>query len=234
MIVGSLLLILVAVVTLGLGLTRGSNAFLIGSIVASLLAAIALIVGARQAAAARTAVAPADEDEYDGGMDAGLEDTRTDLDAPIDLAREAARRRAEAGTTYGSRAEQEPMDESDRPPIPAQTRLDADHAADRGAADRATADLGADADLDDDYLDEDPPDEPPAQLVPPADAARVARMDTEVLVIDGRPRYHISGCVHLLGRESEGLPVGEAIELGFTPCSLCEPDSALLAEARRV
>ena len=26
----------------------------------------------------------------------------------------------------------------------------------------------------------------------------------------------------------------EAIELGFTPCSLCEPDSALLAEARRV
>lgn len=82
--------------------------------------------------------------------------------------------------------------------------------------------------------DEDPPDEPAPQWVSAADAARVGRMLTEVLVVDGRPRYHLPGCVHLLGRESEPLPVGEAIELGFTPCSLCEPDSALLADARRV
>ena len=60
-------------------------------------------------------------------------------------------------------------------------------------------------------------------------------MSADVLVVDGRPRYHLAGCVHLLGRgESEPLPVAEAVELGFTPCSLCEPDSALLAEARRV
>lgn len=221
MIVGSLLLILAAVAMLGLGLTRGSNALLVGSIVASLLAAIALIVGARQAAAARTAVAPGDDDE----LDIGLDDTRADLpateapvdvDAPIDLAREAARRRAEAGTTYGSPgfAPTAVEEDVDRPTIPVQTV--------------------ASDDVDEDYADEDPPDEPAAQLTPPADVARVARMDNEVLVIDGRPRYHLSGCVHLLGRESEGLPVSEAIELGFTPCSLCEPDSALLAEARRV
>jgi hypothetical protein len=80
----------------------------------------------------------------------------------------------------------------------------------------------------------DPPDEPAPQQVSAADAARVGRMLNEVLVVDGRPRYHLAGCVHLLGRESESLPVGEAIELGFTPCSLCEPDSALLADARRV
>jgi hypothetical protein len=80
----------------------------------------------------------------------------------------------------------------------------------------------------------DPPDEPAPQQVSPADAARVGRMLNEVLVVDGRPRYHLPGCVHLLGRESEPLPVSEAIELGFTPCSLCEPDSALLADARRV
>uniref|UniRef100_UPI001EF202CB hypothetical protein n=1 Tax=Asanoa siamensis TaxID=926357 RepID=UPI001EF202CB len=89
-------------------------------------------------------------------------------------------------------------------------------------------------DDDDDDDDEDPPDEPAAQFVSAADAARVARMSAPVLVIDGRPRYHISGCVHLLGRESEPLPVSEAADLGFTPCSLCEPDSALLAGARRV
>jgi hypothetical protein len=82
--------------------------------------------------------------------------------------------------------------------------------------------------------DVDPPDEPAPQQVSAADAARVGRMHTEVLVVDGRPRYHLPGCVHLLGRESEPLPVGEAVGLGFTPCSLCEPDSALLADARRV
>ncbi len=77
-------------------------------------------------------------------------------------------------------------------------------------------------------------DEPTVQQVSSADAARVSQLSTEVLVVDGRPRYHLSGCVHLLGRDSEALPVSEAVELGFTPCGLCEPDSALLAEVRRV
>jgi len=50
---GSLLLILVAVVMFGLGLVQGSNAFLVGSIAASLFAAILVVLAARQAAAAR-------------------------------------------------------------------------------------------------------------------------------------------------------------------------------------
>ena len=33
-------------------------------------------------------------------------------------------------------------------------------------------------------------------------------------MIDGRPRYHLTGCVHLLGRRTEPLPVSEAVELG--------------------
>ncbi|WP_212993927.1 hypothetical protein, partial [Actinoplanes auranticolor] len=60
MIVVSLLLILVAVTLLVLGLVGGSSPLLISSIVASLLAAVALVIGARQASAARrTATAPA-------------------------------------------------------------------------------------------------------------------------------------------------------------------------------
>ncbi len=53
-------------------------------------------------------------------------------------------------------------------------------------------------------------------------------------MIDGRPRYHLAHCVHLMGRDSEPLPIAEAIELGFTPCALCEPDTNLLAEASQV
>jgi hypothetical protein len=202
----SLLLILVAVVMLGLGLVRGSNAFLVGSIAASLLAAVALVVGTRRAAPP----------------------SRADKRSGTDRTRDGARRRAAEGTVYGRTGAGEPavgtLVEDEPPPdervsIPSQT--DARHS-------------DADLDLDDDADDEDPPDEPAAQIVPPADAARVARMSAQVLVIDGRPRYHQAGCVHLLGRESEPLPVSEAVELGFTPCSLCEPDSALLADARRV
>lgn len=101
-----------------------------------------------------------------------------------------------------------------------------------GAPPQRQAPLSAPSGHQDDQAD--PPDEPAPQQVSPADAARVGRMRTEVLVVDERPRYHLPGCVHLLGRDSEPLPVSEAIELGFTPCSLCEPDSALLADARRI
>jgi len=233
MIVGSLLLILVAVAMLGLGLVQGSNAFLVGSIAASLLAAVALVVGARRAAAARAVLGA---DAYDGLGDDDAPPSRGEKRSATDRPHRDGNRRRTEGTVYGregtGRTGAEPatglllederdLDERDRVAIPNQSAGDG-----RGRAD---------AELDDDDLDdEDPPDEPAAQIVPPADAARVARMSAPVLVIDGRPRYHQAGCVHLLGRESEPLPVSEAVELGFTPCSLCEPDSALLADARRV
>jgi hypothetical protein len=91
--------------------------------------------------------------------------------------------------------------------------------------------MGAGPEADEIDDDEDPPDEPAPQPVTPAEAARVARMSAQVLVIDGRPRYHLAGCVHLLGRDSEALPVSEAVKIGFTPCGLCEPDTVLLADA---
>jgi hypothetical protein len=233
-IVGSLLLILIAVATLGLGLVRGSNVLLVGSIAASLLAAIALVIGARRSAAARAAA----DDQFDDGLDVDGDEPAPHgaeefLDTPMDLAREAGRRR-ESGTVYGrdgmdvtavtgrvteTLVEDEPVRGVS---IPSQSPVN------------GRSMLDAEVIEDDDLADEDPPDEPAPQFVLAADAARVAQMTADVLVIDGRPRYHQAGCVHLLGRESEPVPVGEAVELGFTPCSLCEPDSVLLAEARRV
>ncbi|BBH66956.1 hypothetical protein ACTI_36410 [Actinoplanes sp. OR16] len=77
--------------------------------------------------------------------------------------------------------------------------------------------------------DDDPDDEPLPQSVRPADAVLVARLDAEVLVVDGRPRYHMADCPHLVGRLTEPLPVNEAVELGFSPCGLCRPVDRLVA-----
>jgi hypothetical protein len=77
--------------------------------------------------------------------------------------------------------------------------------------------------------DDDPPDEPAIERASLGDLARIAARDDEVVVVDGRPRYHLVTCAHLTDRESEGLPVSEAAELGFTPCARCAPVASLIA-----
>jgi hypothetical protein len=242
----SLVLIVVAVVLLGYGLFDGSNTYLVGSILTSLVAALMLVVSSRRNG--RAAVAAAVEAE---------EVARTRRRARQD---ELVGAGVATGTGSGSRYATDPdadrvvvEDEYDasggthqtavldvgrrgmpaQPAAPAYERRadERDDAADPHVNDSYGSDSYDEDDEDDDF--EEPADEPPAQRVASVDAARVAQLDTEVLVIDGRPRYHLPGCVHLLGREHESLPVGEAVDLGFSPCGLCEPDSALLARARR-
>ncbi|HZM83242.1 MAG TPA: hypothetical protein VFC19_46610 [Candidatus Limnocylindrales bacterium] len=228
MIVASLVLILGAVALLVLGLVNGSSGLLVGSIGTSLLAAVALVVGVRQAASGRSLAELDEAEQFDGD-----EDEWTDR---------SSRREEPARAAIPPRSPERPAGWAEEP-------VREREPIERAALER-TAVVGASVPsqvLRDDepevYTDgypdgygddEDPPDEPVAQRVTASDAARVARMTTDVLVIDGRPRYHVTGCVHLLGRPFEPLPVGEAVDLGFTPCGLCEPDSALLADARRV
>ncbi|MGI8882419.1 MAG: hypothetical protein ACR2KJ_18310 [Jatrophihabitans sp.] len=45
----------------------------------------------------------------------------------------------------------------------------------------------------------------------------------EAWVIDGRPRYHLRSCSFLVGKDAEPVPLEQAIEDGFTPCSICDP-----------
>lgn len=217
MIVASLVLILGAVALLVLGLINGSSGLLVGSIGTSLLAAVALVVGVRQAGAARSGPDLDDDEDDDEPFDgAEVETGWTGRSAVRSSYEEEPAERGLARTErlWQEQPDRSPLDTLQAPQsvgvtVPAQTAHD-------------------------EYDDEDPPDEPVAQRVTAADAARVARMSSEVLVIDGRPRYHVAGCVHLLGRPFEPLAVSEAVELGFSPCGLCEPDSALLADARRV
>jgi hypothetical protein len=76
-------------------------------------------------------------------------------------------------------------------------------------------------------------DEPDEEYVSDADALRVADRSDDVLVIDGRPRYHLELCPSLGEDETVPLPVSEAREAGFTPCARCRPDSHILGDAWR-
>ena len=46
-----------------------------------------------------------------------------------------------------------------------------------------------------------------------------------VLVVPGRRRFHVPGCIRLTGRLTEELTVNEAVEEGFTACATCLPGS---------
>lgn len=233
MTVVSLVLIVGAVVLLGYGLLEGSNTYLVASILTSLVAALALVIGSRRSG--RAAVAAA-------------------VEAEEEAARTGQRRRNRqdklVGAGVGDRGDRYPADDYDDEPEPqAQETTMLDVGRRGGVPAQAQGERGQqqydryeyedryegqyDDEDDDDEFDDDPSDEPPAQRVSPAEQARVAQLDADVLVVDGRPRYHLPGCVHLLGREHESLPVSEAVDLGFTPCGLCEPDSTLLARVRR-
>lgn len=265
MIVASLLLIPVAVLFLALGLVNGSSSLLITSIVVSLLAAVALVIGTRQAASRRAggkgpAVSvpgvrsgrrdpefgePVDaEDSSSVPLATAGESRRWAEPSEEEVARARAAGARDATTRPGDRrepagpagadyADSDSAPDSAPPPPPTPARSETDEqvwqAADRGGADRAGADRAGEVDEFGEPDDDDPDDEPLPQSVRPADAVLVARFDTEVLVVDGRPRYHMADCPHLVGRLTEPLPVNEAVELGFSPCGLCRPVDRLVA-----
>jgi hypothetical protein len=74
--------------------------------------------------------------------------------------------------------------------------------------------------------------EPVEESTDAADLLVVSELDSLVVVIDERPRYHLDSCAWLGGRETISVPVAEARELGFTPCGLCSPDATLAAQQR--
>jgi hypothetical protein len=79
-------------------------------------------------------------------------------------------------------------------------------------------------------VDED--DEPPEEATDATDLLVVSGLYAEVRVIDERPRYHLAKCTWVGARPTLGLPVSEARQLGFTPCSLCGPDAVLARRHR--
>ncbi|HZE38500.1 MAG TPA: hypothetical protein VE172_06765 [Stackebrandtia sp.] len=220
MIVGSFLLLLAGVVLLVAGLAAGNDTFLVGTIVASLVAAVCLYAASR-----RPRGADGDEredtdrpEEYD----ARLRDRRADRSAAASRARDDSAFNEGPNQATAPRAEAEVGRRSSR-----QEHLEAD-ARGREREPEREPERAAEADI-----DGVPGDEPTEVPMSSVEAAALMRMDAEVMVVDGRPRFHLGGCVHLVDRESEPLPAYEAVELGFTACSLCRPAQSLLREPTR-
>ena len=59
---------------------------------------------------------------------------------------------------------------------------------------------------------------------PAATATATATAGAQVWVADGYPEYHVDGCSELAGLESEPVPYEQAVEDGFQPCVVCNPD----------
>ncbi len=75
--------------------------------------------------------------------------------------------------------------------------------------------------------------EPDEEDVDAADALAVGGLPTEVVVVDEHPRFHLVACPWLRDKPRLTLPVGEAIELGFTGCAQCKPSTTLAAQSRQ-
>ena len=217
MIVVSVLLVVIAGVLLGVGLVRLDETLLYWSIGVSAVAAFTLAMGVRRLVAAR---AGRGQVVVRLGAVAGG-------GAPDEVRGSAPTLVVEAsvGPRPVGRATPRPVGRATPPP----------HARAGAIVDGVVVDSGAGADLEA-LSDRDPTvpaDEPAEQSVTQSDIDRIGQLTTEVVVIDGRPRYHLDGCVHLLGLEPEFLPALEAVELGFTPCGLCRPATALLGSPGR-
>jgi hypothetical protein len=70
---------------------------------------------------------------------------------------------------------------------------------------------------------------PETHAVTSAELATASGASGEVLVVEGRPRYHVAGCRYLTGKDAKGVEVGQAQADGFTACGVCKPDEALAA-----
>jgi hypothetical protein len=75
--------------------------------------------------------------------------------------------------------------------------------------------------------------DPAAELLLSSEKKKLATCQDAVLVVEGRPRYHLDGCASLAGRTTVSLPAAKAIEFGFTPCSQCASATRLLVALRR-
>jgi outer membrane biosynthesis protein TonB len=70
-------------------------------------------------------------------------------------------------------------------------------------------------------------DQPAEEPAPEGDELEDTQVAGTVLVVAGRPRYHVPGCRYLTGKSPNEVDVADARDEGFTPCGVCKPDDVL-------
>jgi hypothetical protein len=202
MIVGSVLLVVVAGVLLGVGLVRLDAALLYSSIGVSALAALTLAVGVRRAATVRAGhgtiavrpvvpaprpAPPAVEGSFPRSV--GRAKVVTVLDG----------QHRDDDHVDGGRTDRSHVDGGTR--VTASARVGVEPTAVEGAP----------------------------EVVDEPQLARARRLDATVLV-DQRRWFHRADCPFVLGPVAEPMSVARAVELGATPCGQCRPMTSLLAD----
>ena len=209
MIVISGALVLVALVLLVVGLTMTDLPFVYASIAVSLLAFVFLVIGVLQRRGEQTpgtsGEAPGHRPaEEPGGRHA---DADTDADAvPVDV----GRRLAFVPTAQTAAST----------PVTADTATSDPTTIEAAPSDRQTG--GSQR------LGSAPVAVRPATADVPI--AALFQGGGLVLVVSGRPRYHVDGCRYLSGKDVDEIDVFDARDEGFSPCGVCKPDLVLVAE----
>ena len=201
-----LLLLVAGLAFLVLGLITASTPLVLASLVASVLAGLTIARYRRGLADGAGASSRPAAEERDRSV-------RTPVRVPELVASVAAA--PAQGAVPPAHAADEPAHGAEPAPAAASA-----HAADEPAH---AADEPAHA------VDEPsraaPDDDEPAAA--DTDPPLRSRGDEPVWVIDGRPRYHLPRCAFLLAQAPESVPLRQAVEDGFTPCALCDPDTGL-------
>ncbi|MEU5263553.1 hypothetical protein [Amycolatopsis sp. NPDC021455] len=125
------------------------------------------------------------------------------------------------------------------PPAPAVTAPEEPAEEEQTTLIPASGDLGDPADTPEPPAGDASPEdettadpEPEVEETPEADVAVLADLEDEVVVVDEHPRYHLRTCPWLGTRDTIPIGVGEARQLGFTPCARCTPNATLVAAHR--
>gem|GEM_PF-3447948 len=210
MIVISGALVLVALVLLLIGLLQPDLVFIYASIVLSLVSFGFLIRGVLQRRG----------ETFDQNGEANLADapaadaTPPSRDAAV--GRGMTARGTTARDTTASDTTARDTTASDTTASDTRALLDAETGQDNGPTQDGAAATTAAAHI------------APVRLV--ATAAATSERDEAVagpvLVVAGRPRYHVSGCRHTTGRAVSEIAAARAREKGFTACGVCKPDLA--------
>lgn len=213
MLIVVLVLVLVALGLLVVSLVLGNGLFAWLSIVASVLAAVALLLdifrrrggrGGREAEGGGQTEAPESASGAGVGGTAALTAEQPDETADGAAAVEEDGSEPVSGTESGG------ADEAD---------------GEETVSSAAETPDGEPAEELDDV-------EPGEEETDAADLLTVTDLDDQVVVVDERPRYHLEECGWLGDRATIPLPAREARDLGFTPCAVCTPDRVLAARSR--